>query len=125
MDSSPSPEPGDGTESTGAGGGEAFDERRAFDLLAAPRRRYVVQVLSSADEPMTVDELVRRVASVETGEDAATLDDDLESLRIRLFHVHLPELSAAGVVEYDSHERTIAATDRLDPLLAYRQQLFD
>ena len=125
MDSSPSPEPEDGTESAGAGGGVAFEERRAFDLLAAPRRRYVVEVLASADEPMTVDELVRRVAGVETGEDPASLDDDLESLRIRLFHVHLPELSAAGAIEYDSHERTIEATDRLDPLLEYRRELFD
>lgn len=102
-----------------------FSEQRAFDLLAAERRRFVVRVLEVADGPVGVEELVRRVGSLERGGSPDDLEaETIETLRLRLFHVHLPELSAAGVIEYDSDTGTIAATPRLEDLRQHNQALF-
>lgn len=127
-----SPSPGGGGPSQAddgdasvAGATNAFSEQRAFDLLAAERRRYVVHVLEEAEDPIGVDELVRRVGSLERACPPDQLDDEtIETLRLRLFHVHLPELSAAGVIEYDSDTGTIRPTSRLEHLRRHSQALF-
>lgn len=115
----------DDGDASGSGTANAFSEQRAFDLLAAERRRFVVHVLEEADAPLGVEELVRRVGSLERACPPDQLDDEtIETLRLRLFHVHLPELSAAGVIEYDSDTGTITATSRLEHLRRHSQALF-
>lgn len=65
-----------------------------FDVLADARRRRVVRILRSCEEPVPVPTLAEALAGREPG------DPDPDQLVISLRHVHLPKLDATGVVEY-------------------------
>ncbi|QSW98840.1 DUF7344 domain-containing protein [Haloterrigena alkaliphila] len=60
------------------------------------RRRFVLEALESLSGRATVDELVD--ALLTRGDDA--VDDDAETIRIRLHHVDLPKLADAGLIAY-------------------------
>jgi len=65
-----------------------------FDVLADARRRRVVRILRSCEEPVSVPMLAEALAEREPG------DPDPDQLVVSLRHVHLPKLDATGVVEY-------------------------
>lgn len=80
---------------------------RALSLLADPVRRQALAVVRER-ETVTLRELTVTVTSRTAG--TVELDDDrsvLDRRRIRLHHVHLPKLAAAGLVTYDTDRRTI------------------
>lgn len=79
-----------------------------LDVLADRRRRSVLESLwGHSDDSISLTELLERMTSAEErnreGEEAVTHRE----LRIDLHHRQLPELSAAGVIDYDSRTRTI------------------
>ena len=81
---------------------------RLFDILAQPRRRLVLAVLSEHDEPISVDELARLVVAEERASAPETVPEtDVSRIRVSLHHSHLPVLSAMGVLEYDPNTRFV------------------
>lgn len=62
-----------------------------FDVLRAPRRRYVLHYLREDAGPTTVTELAAWVARHET-------ETDLDRIEISLSHSHLPKLESAGLI---------------------------
>lgn len=80
---------------------------RALSLLADPVRRHALAVVRDR-ETVTLRELSWAVTSRATG--TVRLTDGrsaLDRYRIRLHHVHLPKLAAAGLVTYDTDRRTV------------------
>ncbi|WP_254280386.1 DUF7344 domain-containing protein [Haloarcula marina] len=108
----------DAAEETVAERPKCVWDDQTLSLLASARRRTVVAVLAeAADTTHTLDSLAARVAereAVDGGEDVPT-----HRVTADLHHVHLPKLDAAGVLEYDSDQRTVVAreTARLESLL--------
>jgi hypothetical protein len=86
MDGEPRPLPG----------GRGRHERSS--ILADRRQRRVLSVLASVSQPMTVDELCRRLAARD-GDDDTTAGSTRESIRIDLRHRCLPSLGAVGWIE--------------------------
>ncbi len=89
----------------GSGGGNRPRSSERLDellrLLAAPERRLILTVLHERDGgPVTLDSLARAVRDrlSDSDRDRSPTKHDL---RVSFHHVHLPKLSAAGVVEYD------------------------
>lgn len=81
-----------------------------FEILASERRRTVVSVLADREPPVGVDALARAVA--ERG-------GDPESVRVSLYHIHLPKLDAVGLITFDPGRRTVTrVADGLEDLLA-------
>lgn len=76
-------------------------------ILSDERSQYATMVLSSADGPLSMDELAESVALLERGEPEGTRGEFLESVRISLHHVHLPELSEVGVASYDDEDERV------------------
>lgn len=76
-------------------------------LLGEERRRHVVALLLSGDEPLSLDELAKRVAERERSDVDASDGEHLESVRVSLHHLHLPKLSEVGVLDYDSESRFV------------------
>lgn len=86
------------------------DESRRFDrwyeskldtalyLLAHGRRRLAIELLQRRDGPVTRDELVDWISTVEFGEGERPVRRERE-IRLEVMHTHLPKLVAAGVVE--------------------------
>lgn len=83
--------------------GENWDDVVAS--VVDERRSTVLAVLDARDEPMDRSELAREVA-VREGDGAASAEA-VDSLHTELHHVHLPKLSAAGLVEYDAESGTV------------------
>ncbi|GAB7020416.1 DUF7344 domain-containing protein [Halostagnicola bangensis] len=77
-----------------------------FSLIAHPRQRLVLQYFKQHTNPVALDELAARVAR---WEQAATdpSDEEISRVRTTLQETHLPNLMAAGLIDYDSDDHTI------------------
>lgn len=85
-----------------------------FDLLVDRRRRYLLYSLDQSPDAVTsLDELTGRVLDWERRMDAGNEPTaELErQVRISLHHTHLPKISEAGLVEYDSRSETVRKRD--------------
>ena len=74
-----------------------------FEALADARRRTTLSILTKRYRPTTVRSLAHEVASLESSP-AHQNDSEthVERVHTALTHVHVPTLSAAGLVEYDA-----------------------
>lgn len=98
-----------------------LDRDQLFALLQSERRRRTVRhLLDFVGEPMPVDALATAIARREHETPAEGLDSAVrERVGIALDHAHLPELAAAGVVEYDREEGRVTATPEIAALEPY------
>lgn len=97
----------------------------AFETLADRRRRSVLHCLTEYENPMALADLAEEVAA---SENDAPVDEigaeEVESVYVSLYHVHVPKLEDAAVVRYDPDEDTVRLVedtellDVLDELLA-------
>lgn len=85
---------------------ERMDE--LYDVLSHHRRRVILREVHATDGVLAIDELVERILQQEghrpTGWDAT---DDVASVRLSLYHTHLPKLTGAHLVEYDEGNQTV------------------
>mgnify|MGYP002277833025 CR=1 FL=1 len=80
-----------------------------YHALRAARRRHVIQLLKKADnQRLTTRELARKIAGVELGvpERQAT-GEPYRNAYNALSQTHLPTLSDAGIIIYDSQRQVI------------------
>lgn len=70
-----------------------------YRLIAAERRREVVDVLSGRSEPIELSDLAAGIAARERGTEPE--ERFVEQVAVTLHHVHLPKLADAGVIGYD------------------------
>lgn len=85
--------------------GESYD--RLIDAVADDTRRALLRAVRARDEPADVAELAAHVRAANAG--PAADGDAQEDPLPRLYHVHLPALEAAGLVEWDEAAETVAA----------------
>ena len=83
-----------------------------FELLADRRRRHILQCLT--DQPDGVAEFTDLVDAV-VGHEPETDAGDRETVRTSLYHVHLPKLAEAGVIDYDTRSEAVRYSEH--PLL--------
>lgn len=90
----------------------AEQTNRLFNILADRRRRYVLQRLQTADQPISLEELVADISAwEETPPPKTTLTDKVDEVTVSLQHCHLPKLADAGLIEYDRTAENVAYTD--------------
>lgn len=88
------------------------DVTASFELVADPRRRIALRVLSVADVPVAIADLAIEIARRECEDSDAEVDPErADRIRTALWHVHLPKLLQAGVVEFDPVRETVALGD--------------
>lgn len=88
-------------------------------LLSAHRRRAALYVLADAGtDGLFVVDLARQVTPLIGA-------DDVETVLTELIHADLPQLGAAGVVEYEEDSGMVRATgdDTVDQLLEYTKAI--
>jgi hypothetical protein len=88
-----------------------LSENTAFELLTNGPRRHVVEIMAAQKLPLSFSELVAEVSAMERAEGSP--ESELTAVATRLHHVDLPKLSDCGIIEYDTAEDCIRATDRL------------
>jgi len=90
--------------SPGKGNGKNLYDS-AFHLLSNPRRRMIITVLQNVGGEACLREVVRRVATLESG---SPPDRRLrKSVYTGIVQNHLPKLRLAGLVEYDRESDTL------------------
>jgi hypothetical protein len=86
------------------------------ELLANERRQRVFSVLDDQQAPVTLETIAREVTECEAalanpGTDGPrgvrTSPEDVQRVRVSLHHVHLPKMTAFGVLEYDPTTRRV------------------
>lgn len=86
-----------------------------FELLANDRRQYALRYLTSSVGATPVSELADQLALCEGDH----THDRYERIATSLYHVHLPILTDAGVVEYDPVAETIEVLPAADRVVTY------
>lgn len=86
------------------------DVESVFVALGNERRRHVLAALDDRATPATLPDLARFVAARESGHDPTGVPAArYRSVRVTLWHVHLPKLAEAGLVE--RHEGGVSLVD--------------
>ena len=96
-----------------------------FEGLASGRRRTTLDVLSHQFHPIHEETLAREVAArtLDTPEHRVP-DDALESVLTTLLQTHLPKLDAAGLVDHDRDEGTVAYEGHPDLHVAWLHSVY-
>lgn len=99
-------------------------ESDIFVLLAKRHRRQLLEILRESDTPLQTAELADRIADRDLETPTA---DDRASVRVALYHHHLPRLEDADVVVYDETEETIRPGVNFDTVVGVldRSREFD
>lgn len=88
-------------------------EERALDdtigALIDDRCRYTLQYVVSTDGPVGFDELVEHLVDSATW--ATPRGTDSNHVALRLYHVVLPKLADADLLEYDREKNLVEATE--------------
>jgi hypothetical protein len=84
---------------------------RLYHVFRAPRRRYVIQVLKDREKsPVTTRELAKIIAGIEEGTSKQEVTGEpYRNVYNALSQTHLPTLSEADVIVYDSTRQTVSA----------------
>lgn len=94
-----------------------LSESDYHELFAAERRRTTLAILADRTDPIDLENLAAAVATRE--HDAGLPDDEaVDRVAASLYHVHLPKMDGAGLVDYDPDanriELRLRRTDSLD-----------
>jgi hypothetical protein len=83
-------------------------------LLADRRRRLTLRTLQGSATPLTAIEIARRTGD---HEHESPSDEDYRRIYLALYHVHLPRLEEADVVEYNRKVGTVRPGVNFDALV--------
>ncbi|MFD1686554.1 DUF7344 domain-containing protein [Halobellus litoreus] len=94
------------------------NDSAVLTALANERRRVVLRHLGRTSGPTSVSELAERVS-----ESGPYKTVSRTRAAIELYHVHLPQLDVAGLIEYDADRRLIEGGPELESGLALLEHL--
>jgi len=84
----------------------------AFDILSSYRRRFVLARVSGAEDAVSIERLATELAAerAETSTHAVT-ESERKRAEVRLHHVDIPPLAAAGLVRYNPQRGLVSVGD--------------
>jgi hypothetical protein len=91
-----------------------------FGILGNQRRRYVLKLLSMAEEPLAVSDIVGQLVAWESGTDVAEITgEDRSRATVSLCQCHLPKMADSGAVSYDDQREEIERGEKFDHFAYY------
>ena len=97
---------------------DVLAESCVYDLLSSSRRRVLLRYLDRNGGRASFADATRAVAVAE-GADPAAAPSEYKHVYVSLYQSHVPKLVEAGVVDHDREAKTLALTERADPLFAH------
>lgn len=101
-----------------AGAGSALSLNAMLELLTHHHRRELLRFLENAsDHATSIDDVVAHL--IEKDSEWTGTRPAHNEVEAQLYHVHLPKLTSAGVIEYDAGSKELRYwdNDRLEALL--------
>jgi hypothetical protein len=84
------------------------DHNTPFEALSDGDRLLAFACLEETETSVPIETLAARVAAARADIPPADVtDDERRAVAIRLYHVHLPKLDAAGLVSFDCERRRV------------------
>lgn len=83
------------------------------DSLPVARQRGILRILREQSAPMTITEVARKIRQSDrhlTDDLSGVMKDDL--VRLRVYHIDVPKLSQAGLVDYDPDQKVVQLTEQ-------------
>lgn len=106
-------------------GGE-LDFDAVLDLCRDHHRRIVLAVLADEQRPLTTNDLAKTIVKHNHHAPLAEVSGELlTQIKTSLYHVHLPKLVAAGVVDYDDERELVAPTEQFERIEPKLSAIFD
>ncbi len=85
------------------------DADALFDVLADTRRRFVLACLQGHANPMALGDVADELAAWERDAPLTEIpSEEVESTYAALYHVHVPKMADAGVVDYCRERDAVA-----------------
>ncbi|UHQ98688.1 hypothetical protein HYG81_22230 (plasmid) [Natrinema zhouii] len=98
---------------------QSFDV--VFDILANQCRRYVLRCLQKFEDRMALTDVADEIARWGNETNHMDISEvEVERVATSLYHVHIPKLTDADVVEYDQEQNVVALSknaEQLEPFL--------
>jgi len=89
-----------------------------YHVLSASRRRFVLRLLGDHSTPMALADVADELAAWERDADLTEVPAaDVKSVYMSLYHVHVPKMEDAGVVEYGQQRDAVALAENAESLL--------
>ena len=102
---------------------QTLSQDTAFDLLSNARRRFVLQRLQQQGGGIELGDLAEELAAEENGLRPAELSaQQRKRTYVSLYQTHVPKLSEANVVRYDSDSGMVYPTRHVDELAQYFEE---
>ncbi|MGQ3411963.1 DUF7344 domain-containing protein [Natrinema sp. LN54] len=98
----------------------------AYRVIASVDRQYLLHELVEHGGESSVRDLARRVAIRRHRTDSANISEtEIDRARLRLVHIHLPQLLERDVIDVDWNDGAVALAedDRVDPLLEAAEEV--
>lgn len=92
----------------------ALTKDEVYEVLSSSRRRQILYHLYRRGGEAELREIARDTAEAENAD--AVTDDVVKRFYISLYQTHVPKLEEAGLVRYDSDDKTVAMTDRVSDI---------
>lgn len=84
------------------------DPDRVFHALSTPRNRFLLAHLDEAGEPIDLDVLARDIAAWELRCPREEISEQTAgNMLVSLYHVNVPKMNDAALVEFDPDARTV------------------
>ena len=86
-----------------------------LDVCEHEHRRIVLAALADQQQSLSIDDLTNAIVkhNHHTPPTEAA-DETVTQIQTSLHHVHLPKLSEAGLIQYDSERQVVEPTARID-----------
>lgn len=92
---------------------EGLSQDLIFDLLSNPRRRFILYYLRIASDSVKLPDLAKEIASWEYDTPIEELKDkEQKRAYVSLYQTHVPKLVEAGLVDYDTDDKTLRSTPK-------------
>lgn len=92
-----------------------------FDVLSDSRRRFVIACLRKYATPMALGDIADELAIWEHDAEITEIPAaEVTSIYASLYHMHIPKLADAGIVEYSQERDAVTLTesgDEFDPFV--------
>lgn len=99
-----------------------LSDEEIHDVLRNKRRRLVIDILQSENEPVSVRELSEEIGSVESDSNPPPRNIK-QSVYVSLLQTHLPKLDELGIIDYESNGKMVSVDGGLQDVTFFMETI--